>query len=231
MEAQADPIRTHEFEALSDEVQRLSSILSSLLHLAAVDQVQPALQEIDIGALIRCRLQSWRPQATARQVVISRDTDTAPDQPVIVLTDPTLFGSALDAVLDNGIKFSPPQGTVTVRIHPETDVVRCVVSDDGAGLLPGEFDRIGGRFWRSMRHQNVDGTGLGLAIVRTLQEAVGGEVSFAPNTPSGLSVTLTLPLAGAWKPGPAAEPRTRGAGACLERIVARPDHRNEGVLR
>jgi len=95
--------------------------------------------------------------------------------------------------LDNAIKFSPPQGTVAVRVLLEPATVRCVVSDTGAGLLDSEFERIGDRFWRSKRHQNVHGTGLGLAIVRVLQEAVGGDLTFAPNTPSGLSVTLSLP--------------------------------------
>ena len=183
----------HEFEALSDEVARLSAILDCLLRLAAVDKVQPVVEEVDVARLIECRVRSWQPQALARLVSIRLDTGPGADLTVPALIDPTLFGSALDAILDNAIKFSPPQGTVSVRIVLEPSTVRCVVSDTGAGLLDSEFERIGDRFWRSKRHQNVHGTGLGLAIVRVLQEAVGGELTFAPNTPSGLSVTLSLP--------------------------------------
>ena len=193
LEAQVDPVWLHEFEALSDEVARLSSILDCLLRLAAVDKVQPVVEEVDVAGLIQCRVRSWQPQALARLVSIRLDTGPGADRPVLALIDPTLFGSALDAILDNAIKFSPPQGTVAVRVLLEPATVRCVVSDTGAGLLDSEFERIGDRFWRSKRHQNVHGTGLGLAIVRVLQEAVGGDLTFAPNTPSGLSVTLSLP--------------------------------------
>jgi len=211
LEAQADPVRLHEFEALSNEVQRLSSILDCLLRLAAVDKVQPAVQEVDVARLIECRVRSWQPQALSRLVSIRLETGPAapcaqPDWPALVdptvLIDPTLFSSALDAILDNAIKFSPPQGTVTVQVLIEPSRVRCVISDTGAGLLESEFERIGDRFWRSKRHQNVHGTGLGVAIVKVLQEAVGGDLSFAPNTPSGLSVTLTLPRAAGSKNDP-----------------------------
>jgi signal transduction histidine kinase len=202
LEAQVDPVRLRGFEALSDEVARLTSILDCLLRLAAVDKVQPVVQEVDVAQLIECRVRTWLPQALARLVSIRLDTGPGADRPVPALIDPTLFSSALDAILDNAIKFSPPQGTVCVRVLLDPSTVRCVVSDNGAGLLDSEFERIGDRFWRSKRHQNVHGTGLGLAIVRVLQEAVGGDLTFAPNTPSGLSVTLSLPRGGGDKCDP-----------------------------
>ncbi|NUR58187.1 MAG: HAMP domain-containing histidine kinase [Catenulispora sp.] len=192
LQAQVEPDRLDEVGALADEVQRLNAILDSLLRLAAVDQIEPDLQDVDVRSLVGCRVLSWTPQAQARAVTLLPPTGAAS----LVLTahaDPTLFGSALDAILDNAIKFSPPNGTVTVRLSAEAATVHCVVADNGAGLLDTEYARIGNRFWRSLRHQNVDGTGLGLAIVRTLQAAVGGDVAFAPNTPSGLMVTLSLP--------------------------------------
>nr|AZF85921.1 two-component sensor histidine kinase [Catenulispora sp.] len=192
LQAQVEAERLDEVGALADEVQRLNAILDSLLRLAAVDQVEPDVREVDVTTLVACRVQSWTRQAQARGVTLT-PPGGAVGQALTAHADPTLFGSALDAILDNAIKFSPPHGTVTVRLSAGPTAVHCVVADTGAGLLDSEYTRIGNRFWRSMRHQNVDGTGLGLAIVRTLQEAVGGDVTFTPNTPSGLRVTLSLP--------------------------------------
>jgi len=71
--------------------------------------------------------------------------------------------------------------------------VRLEVADEGPGLTREEFGRIGDRFWRSSRHQNVAGSGLGLSITRALLAAGGADISYAPNQPRGLLVVVTVP--------------------------------------
>jgi K+-sensing histidine kinase KdpD len=66
------------------------------------------------------------------------------------------------------------------------------VTDEGPGLLPEELARIGDRFWRSPRHQNVDGSGLGLAVAGTLLAAGGGRLEVAPGANGGLMVTMAV---------------------------------------
>ncbi len=73
------------------------------------------------------------------------------------------------------------------------ETVTVTVTDAGPGLTEEELDRIGDRFWRSPRHQNVDGSGLGLSIARVLLAQGGGSIAYAPNVPYGLRVTLTVP--------------------------------------
>ncbi len=107
--------------------------------------------------------------------------------------DPIGFGSALDAVLDNALKFSPAGSTVRVGLTITRDEVTASVTDAGPGLTEEELARVGDRFWRSSRHQNVDGSGLGLSIARTLLLAGGGSLGFASAEPNGLSVLLTVP--------------------------------------
>ncbi|NUP63537.1 MAG: histidine kinase, partial [Nonomuraea sp.] len=53
--------------------------------------------------------------------------------------------------------------------------------------------RVGDRFWRSGRHQNIKGSGLGLSISRTLLAAGGGSLSYARHEPHGLTVTVAVP--------------------------------------
>ncbi|MBR7678368.1 sensor histidine kinase, partial [Streptomyces daliensis] len=71
---------------------------------------------------------------------------------------------ALDAVVDNAVKFTPEGEGVTVTVAPEGEWVTVTVADGGPGLSDSELERVGDRFWRSGRHQNVSGSGLGLSI-------------------------------------------------------------------
>lgn len=71
--------------------------------------------------------------------------------------------------------------------------VHVVVADRGPGLTDEELLRVGDRFWRSGRHQNIKGSGLGLSISRALLAAGGGSLSYETNPPHGLRVTVAVP--------------------------------------
>ncbi len=112
---------------------------------------------------------------------------------VTAWADPVGLSSALDAIVDNALKFTPAGGKVRVRVHAGRDAVTIVTADDGPGLDDAELERIGDRFWRSGRHQNVSGSGLGLSIVAALLAAAGAGISYARNRPHGLKVTVSVP--------------------------------------
>jgi signal transduction histidine kinase len=75
------------------------------------------------------------------------------------------------------------------------------VADGGPGLGDDELARIGDRFWRSARHQNVQGSGLGLSIAAARLRLGGGAIRYGHHEPSGLEVVLTVPRSA---PAPAA---------------------------
>jgi signal transduction histidine kinase len=93
------------------------------------------------------------------------------------------------------VKFGPDGSAVTVAAYREDTAAVVAVRDEGPGLTPEELTRVGERFWRSRRHQNVDGFGLGLAIARTLLSHCGARLEFRPGSPSGLEVQLRFPAA------------------------------------
>lgn len=68
-----------------------------------------------------------------------------------------------------------------------------VVTDGGPGLSDEDLARIGDRFWRSARHQNIKGSGLGLSISRALLAAAGGSIAYDHHEPHGLRVTVRVP--------------------------------------
>ncbi len=96
-------------------------------------------------------------------------------------------------MIDNALKFTPEGGPVHVTVSSSNGTTTVVVTDGGPGLTDDELARIGDRFWRSNRHQNVKGSGLGLSISRALLTAGGGSIAYARNEPHGLKVTVSVP--------------------------------------
>ncbi|MFE0459735.1 sensor histidine kinase [Kitasatospora sp. NPDC058965] len=178
-----------ELAQVREEGTRLARVLDDLLGLATAEGSRPQPEPVDLTSLVLARVDGWQPVAQQRGIRLGSGTPSY----LKAWTDPIGFGSALDAVLDNALKFSPPGGTVAVTLRTGRREVLVTVTDDGPGLTEEELARAGDRFWRSPRHQNVDGSGLGLSIARTLLLAGGGSLEFAPAEPHGLAVTLSVP--------------------------------------
>ncbi|WP_274563054.1 sensor histidine kinase [Streptomyces spiramyceticus] len=183
------PEGNEEIASVRTEGMRLAQVLDSLLDLALAEHAPAHLQLIDIGELACERVAAWRPLADDKGVRLTREGPAA----VTAWGDLVALSSALDAVIDNALKFTPQGEEVTVAVASNGETCTITVADGGPGLTEDELERVGDRFWRSTRHQNVKGSGLGLSISRALLLAVGGTMSYAPNEPHGLRVTVTVP--------------------------------------
>ncbi|MEY9876847.1 signal transduction histidine kinase [Streptacidiphilus sp. MAP12-33] len=173
------------------EGRRLAQVLDDLLGLARAENARPEALPVDVGRIVTDRVEGWGAYARERGVALELRPITGP---LTAPADPVGLGSALDAVLDNALKFTPEGGTVRVEALALDTAVVVHVSDGGPGLDEDELARIGDRFWRSPRHQNTEGSGLGLSIARALLTANGGTIDFAAEQPRGLTVTVTLPM-------------------------------------
>ncbi|MFE7429320.1 MULTISPECIES: sensor histidine kinase [unclassified Streptomyces] len=186
------PEGNEEIASVRTEGKRLAQVLDDLLDLALAEHAAADLRLTDIGALTEERVASWRPVADDKGVRLRSDGPTA----VTAWTDPIALSSALDAVIDNALKFTPAGEEVLVTVGSGRDDVTVVVADHGPGLTPQELERVGDRFWRSTQHQNVKGSGLGLSISKALLAAGGGSLDYTANEPHGLRVTMTVPRNG-----------------------------------
>ncbi|MDT0429509.1 MULTISPECIES: sensor histidine kinase [Streptomyces] len=183
------PEGNEEIASVRTEGKRLARVLDDLLDLALAEHTAADLQLTDIAALTAERVASWRPLAEEKGVRLTQDGSPA----VTGWADPVALSSALDAVVDNALKFTPPGEEVRVTVGADGTGATVVVADRGPGLTEQELERIGDRFWRSNRHQNVQGSGLGLSISRTLLTAGGGSIGYGTHEPHGLRVTVTVP--------------------------------------
>ncbi|MET8580120.1 HAMP domain-containing sensor histidine kinase [Streptomyces collinus] len=182
------PEDNEEIASVRTEGKRLAQVLDDLLDLALAEHTEADLAVTDIGALAEERVAAWSPAAAAKGVRLAGDCP-----PTTGWADPITLSSALDAVIDNAVKFTPEDGTVDVAVSSDGAATTVVVTDTGPGLTDDELARVGDRFWRSGRHQNVKGSGLGLSITRALLAAGGGSITYAHHEPSGLRVTVSVP--------------------------------------
>ncbi|MCZ4603257.1 HAMP domain-containing sensor histidine kinase [Streptomyces sp. Lzd4kr] len=185
------PEGNEEIASVQAEGKRLAQVLDDLLDLALAEHTAADLRLTDVGALAAERVAAWAPTAEAKGV---RLVGSCP--PTTAWADPVALSSALDAVIDNAVKFTPEDESVEVTVTSVGAMSTIEVADHGPGLTDEEIARIGDRFWRSGRHQNIKGSGLGLSISRALLSAGGGTISYGHHEPRGLRVTVTVPRSG-----------------------------------
>jgi signal transduction histidine kinase len=190
--------RRTEFELVRDEGRRFTQVLDELLVLARAERSTPAPEQVHVQRLVGERVRAWQVVAASREISLILRGERRP----VAIVDPSALSGALDAVIDNALKFSPSGSTVTVNVVTTDQTVEIHVIDEGEGLEAEELERMGDRFWRSSRHQNVSGSGLGLSIARALLERCGGSLSAEPTSSkpdvpesAGLVMTLTVPKA------------------------------------
>lgn len=196
------PEDNEEIASVRTEGKRLAQVLDDLLDLALAEHAEADLRLTDVGALAGERVAAWAPTAAAQGVRLVGDCP-----PTTAWADPITLSSALDAVIDNAVKFTPEDGTVEITVSADGDTSTVVVTDTGPGLTDDELARVGDRFWRSGHHQNVKGSGLGLSITRALLAACGGTIRYAHHEPRGLRVTVEVPRHAESRPTGAGDPQ------------------------
>jgi len=191
--------RTHEEyrEALInnlEQVGRLISLTRSLLTLAKFTGDTPPvhLAPLVLGALIHDLLAELNILFDERQITLSFESQPVPH----VYGDAQWIKQALINLLDNALRYTPSDGTVTVRLQTVGKWVAVIVEDTGHGIEPEHLPHLFERFYRTdwARAKDSGGTGLGLPIVKGIAEAHGGTIAVTSRVNKGSVFTLRLPI-------------------------------------
>lgn len=178
-----------EIEFVQEEGRRMTRILDALLMLARDEDLGTAATSVNLSTLVSRRLEGWAPIAAERDVeLVFHGMDG-----VSAGADEIVVESALDAVTDNAIKFSPSGRPVEFEVGVVDRMAEIRIRDHGPGLEEAEIDKVTDRFWRSPDHRTIRGSGLGLAIASEMLATCGGELRIGPADGGGLLVKLRLP--------------------------------------
>jgi signal transduction histidine kinase len=98
-------------------------------------------------------------------------------------------------LVSNGINYTPPGGTITIRSSVEGDYIKIEVSDTGVGISPEDLPKVFDRFYRvrSEQTRHVVGTGLGLAVTKAIMEAHGESIKVESELGKGSTFFVILP--------------------------------------
>lgn len=199
----------HDLEIMEHETRRLQTLIEDLFTLARAEVGKLELRCIpaDVGEEVRRIAETVAPLAwqSGRVEVVA---EVAPNLPP-ALVDCNRLNQALQNLLHNGIRHTPPGGIVAISASFDDEHVIIQVKDTGEGIAAEDQPHIWERFYRgaSTRRQSATGSGLGLALVKELTEAMGGRVAIESTPGQGSCFTIAVPrAAGGSSVKPAAVP-------------------------
>ncbi len=190
-----DPAARGEFlESSAQQLERLDWLAQNLLELSKLDSglVLLDLRPEDLRAAVESAVEQAEAAARRRGVTL---TLRLPGRPVRIRHDPQRVGQVVGNLVGNALKFTPRDGSVTVRLEPYRDGALIRVADTGVGIDAAELPRIFERFYRGTRANEArsSGSGLGLAIVRSIVDMHDGRITVESGLGTGTTFTVYLP--------------------------------------
>jgi signal transduction histidine kinase len=192
----ADPRSRLEYVSrISTHVTALSALIDDLFELSRLQagDVRWAIEQVPLDELVLETVDAMRPEADARSVAVRAEL---PPGLAPVRGNPEQIQRVLFNLIQNAIRHTPADGSVTVRAQPADDQLEIEVADTGSGIPAAERERVFEAFFQgSARAARTDGSaGLGLAISRAIVEAHGGRIWVA-DADGGTRVRFSLPRA------------------------------------
>jgi signal transduction histidine kinase len=190
-------------QVMLQQSERLSRLVEQLLDLSRLESgdVPMDLRPVALAPLVDQVTDEVEVAAAGRTPAVPRPVNEVPPDLPPVLADAERIHQVLYNLLDNAVRFTPPDGSVRVGAAVVGDRCEITVADTGPGI-PGEhLPFVFERFYRAdaaraRGTQGTGGTGIGLAIVRSVVEAHGGLVRAESEPGTGSAFTFDLPLAG-----------------------------------
>lgn len=180
--------REEAMDEIHQEAERMSRLVGQLLVLARADAGLVLRREpVELAPLTREAATQVSRLAPGRWIGVEEIS------PVTVMGDSDALRQVLLILLDNAIKYTPTDGTITVRLREQRDEARVTVSDTGIGIEPEHLPHVFERFYRADPARTAGGTGLGLSIAQWIAGQHGGRIEAESSPGRGSVFTVHLP--------------------------------------
>jgi signal transduction histidine kinase len=171
----------------------MTGIVADVLDLSSInrDGQTEALSDFPLGDFLR---------QIAAEFHIAKSSPTAitfewDGTPVACTAIPDLLKRAVNNLLDNAVKYSPPGKPVVLRLRQDGEQAVIQVEDQGIGIPEEEMAFLHDPFFRASNTVGIPGTGLGLAIVAEAMQRIGGKIDCSKRDGGGTIFTIRLPAA------------------------------------
>jgi CheY-like chemotaxis protein/two-component sensor histidine kinase len=180
-------------EILERQSAQMTRLIEDLLDVSRITMGKISLERrrLDLARVVRRLIDGWRSAGRLARHEITLDAE-----PAWVDADPARMEQVVSNLLENSLKFTPPGGSIALRVAQQAGQAVLEVSDTGKGLPAELSQQIFDVFVQG--DQTLDrasgGLGIGLALVKRLVELHGGTVSAAANAAAGRGATFTVRL-------------------------------------
>jgi two-component system sensor histidine kinase MprB len=178
-----DPtLRAELLDDVGAQIEEMSTLVGDLVELARDEPLTAVVEQADLAEVVERAVVRARRRGTGLTI----DVHT---EPWWVTGETASLERAVTNLLDNAVKWSPPGGTVAVRLNHGT----LTVDDEGPGIDEHDRAHVFERFYRSKESRSMPGSGLGLSIVRQVTERHSGTVRVEETPAGGTRMVMQLP--------------------------------------
>ncbi len=165
------------------ELDELTGLVTELVDLATDQHQMDEAERIELDELVDAVVQRHKRRTSSRIEYTANSCQ--------IMAAPALIERAVSNMIDNAVKWNPPDSPIQVQV--QNGVI--VVSDNGPGIPVEERENVFERFYRTEEARSLPGSGLGLSIVRHVAESFGGQVRIVDRDEPGATIELSFPLA------------------------------------
>ncbi len=188
-------IDDHTRDQLSESIESADAIIDTFNALLRISKIQvqkrvDQFETINLSTVIDDVIDLYTPLLEDKQLQLKRDIVPA----INLKGDRNLIFQAVSNLLDNAIKYTPAQGTITVTLSRDTEMIELAICDTGPGVPEAELAHLSQRFYRGDSSRSLPGNGLGLSLVEAIAQVHQANLAFSHTRPKGLCAQLKFPV-------------------------------------
>ena len=191
------PEQLEELKAIKEASRSLNDLVNSMLNVSRIEsgKLDVSPEPIYLPDILASVIKQFTPEATVKHLSLQAQyTDNIPS----ISADKKLLTAICNNLLSNALKYTPANGTVSVKVSKDLNDLTLSVADTGIGIPADDQPKIFTKFYRAnnVQQANAPGTGLGLHIVQAILKQVGGRIWFESTVGVGSTFYVSIPLAG-----------------------------------
>jgi len=175
---------------IADESEYLANMSANILLLTKLEhqRIVTDRRPFSLDEQLRDCMLLFETQWSEKGLNVEMDMDA-----VTYTQNPEILSHVWTNLISNAIKFTPPEGSISVICREDADAVRVTVADTGIGMDEETMAHMFEKFYQGDPSRRLSGNGLGLSLVRRICDMIGGSLSYESAVGKGTSFTVALP--------------------------------------